>query len=376
VLLGEIYNTLVKFRNLNIKKGKKMTKTLKMSLVAAVAIAGLTTTASAGAIKTSGFVSYTSEFLGNTDAEAQHDIDVRATFKAQATDTITATVRVDESNEQDAGTNSSSLNMDVDRAFVTVNSGSVATTFGLQGAPLTDGAQADGLTVSSKLGAANVGAGYLYTTAAGAEDVMFLKASGKADMITYNAAFATMAEDKNTAANNKASFLHLGIKANVKAFSVGLDYSSATGLDGTNSIIKSGKDQSQYKLSLGAKLGTAAVSLAYAANGDDGGSTMIDGKDTAGSNISVGETNLQDVADNATAIHLAVSAPLTQTISAKLQYAAISKGDDTTSTVEEKTTRLTVANKLAKNVNAWVEYETYDLSTAKSELTLGVKYSF
>ena len=345
-----------------------MTKMIKMSLVAAVVVAGFTTSAAA-AVKTSGFVSYTSEYKGIKNAEAEHDIDVRVNFKAAVTDSITANVRVDESNDQDSGVNSSSLNMDVDRAYFSIKSNGLTTNFGLQGAPLTDGAQADGLTIAKNLGGASVAAGYLYTTAAGPESVIFVAVNGKAGAVSYNVAFANAQEDKRVgSANNKATFLHAGVKGKFDAINVALNYASKTGMATGN------KDQSQVKLSVGANVDKLALSLAYAKNGSEGGKTMIDGSDAAGSNISMGATNLEGATDGSSAIHFSVSAAIDAATSAKLQYAAIM--GDTSATTEEKTTRLTITNKMAKNFKVWVEYENYAESANKSELTLGAKYSF
>ena len=299
-----------------------MTKMIKLSLVAAVAVAGFTTTASAGNLEEmikgtelSGSVNYTMEKTGSDTAEAQHDIDIRATLKSKVNDKITATLRFDEAQDDDndddsktltvdttAGTtntavdsassdntNANSLELQIDRAYFTYKNAGITSNFGLIGAPLTDGAQADGINVSMKAGAMTVGGGYLYTTALGTQDVAYVTAAGKAGPAGFSVAYATVAEsDQDTTAKSGANML---VDANMMAgpAKVGVKYASATGDRAGNNT---GKDQTQTKIYASAKAGNLTIAAAYVKNGDDGGLVMIDESKESSTNISIGATNV------------------------------------------------------------------------------------
>jgi hypothetical protein len=371
-----------------------MKNTIKISLVAAIAVAGLTSTASAKSLEEaikgtdiSGAISYTMEKLGKSTEEAQHDIDIRATLKSTINDNITANIRFDESNDDDkdniktttttltgdfdnnttsadqsftaenttGSQNSTSVNMEIDRAYFTYANDGLTSSFGLIGAPLTDGGQGDGINVSKSFGTVTAVGGYLYNSGAKkTQDVAFLGAVGSAGTVGYNLTYASLMESDADAASKSASFLHANLNTKVAMAKINFDYSTGDALT---------KDQSQMKLSANVPLGAVTLDVAYAVNGSDGGSTLIDGSDVAKSNITMGATDLSDaIADGASAMYVAASTKLGSG-TATLAYAAISSD---TATEEEKTMKLNYTMALSSNFKVFANYEDYDLSANES----------
>ncbi len=155
-----------------------MKKFAKMSLVAAIAVAGLTSTATAGSLEEaikgvniSGFVEYRAESTVQTTAdvaeEGSHDIDIRLQAVVPVNDMVTATIRFDENEDEDSDDSTldaSSLDLQVDRAFFTYMNNGLTGNFGLMGAVLTDGGQSDGVSVAKTFGDHTLSAGFQYST--------------------------------------------------------------------------------------------------------------------------------------------------------------------------------------------------------------------
>jgi len=365
-----------------------MKNTIKMSLVAAIAVAGLSSNASAKSLEEaikgtdiSGSISYTMEKLGKSTEEAQHDIDIRATLKSTINDNITSTIRFDEKNDDDTdnynikddnGTtsttttqSSNSVLMEIDRAYFTYANDGLTSSFGLIGAPLTDGGQGDGINVSKSFGTVTAVAGYLYNSGAtNTQDVAFLGAVGSAGTVGYNLTYASLMESDADAASNSGSFLHANVNTSIAMAKINFDYSSATGDAFTD-------DQSQMKLSANVPLGAVTLDVAYAVNGSDGGETMIDGSEVAKSNIEMGATDLSSATD-ASAMYIAASTKIANG-TATLAYTAISSD---IAVEEEKTMKLNYTMPVSSNFKVFANYEDYDLSANESEITLGAKYSF
>lgn len=384
-----------------------MKKIAKMSLVAAMAISGLTSASAADlteaikGVKVSGFVSYTMEKVMNddkatSDVEAQHDIDIRIQAVIPVNDMVTATIRIDEANDDDhdntglvhddkngngtieagefkkgTSNNASSLKMEIDRAYFTYTNSMFSSSFGLMSAPLTDGANADGISFSKNLGPVALTVGYAYSNSAtsnGADDLAYITANGSIDPVSYYVTYVSQIGTES-AAKTDANFLHLGVSGNIKMISLGLDYAQKTGIDGSN-------DENQFKVSIGADLGAVSLGLAYAANDKDGGETTVGSDDTAASNITVAGIELQDHAD-ASAIQADISFDINATNNVKLTYVALDQ--DLVNTNDMTAYKLTYTNKMSSNFSVYANYELTDTDNTvndMSELTLGAKYSF
>jgi len=364
-----------------------MKKIAKMSLVAAMAISSLTVASAADlteaikGVKVSGFVSYTMENVNNSNANdatseqrdsasnSQHDIDVRIQAVVPVNDMVTATLRLDEAEDDDS--TAGSLSLDLDRAYFTYKNSMFTSSFGLMSAPLTDGANADGISFSKDFGAIALTAGYAYSNGATtnkSDDLAYITANGSIDPVSY---YVTYVSQIGTEATEKsdANFLALGVSGNIEMISLGLDYGQRTGLDGT-------KDSNQVKVSVGADLGMVSLGLAYAANDKDGGDTTVSEDDTAASNISVAGIELQDH-DDASAIEASVSVDINATNNVKLTY--VSLDQDVAGEDDMTAYKITYTNKMSSNFSVFANFESTDTDTENndvSELTLGAVYSF
>ena len=371
-----------------------MKKIAKMSLVAAMAISGLTSasavdlTEAIKGVKVSGFVSYTMEKVNNSekataDSDGQHDIDVRIQAVIPVNDMITATLRLDESEDDDA--TAGSLTLDLDRAYFTYTNSMFTSSFGLMTAPLTDGANADGITISKNFGPVALTAGYAYSNGASrihgsalnggtkvaskTDDLAWISVNGSIDPVSYYATYLTQMSTEETTKND-ANYLHLGVSGNIEMISLGLDYAQRTGLDNGT------KDSNQIKVSVGADLGMVNLGLAYAANDKDGGQTTVGEDDTAATNISVAGIELQEH-DDASAIQADISFDINATNNVKLTYVSLDQGDKTENDMNAY--KITYTNKMSSNFKVYANFESTDednVNNDKSELTLGAVYSF
>ncbi len=368
-----------------------MKKFAKMSLVAAIAVAGLTSTATAGSLEEaikgvniSGFVEYRLEKslnVASTDraSEAKSDLDIRLQAVVPVNDMISATIRFDESFDEDTDNSgalrSASRTLDVDRAYFTYMNDGLSATFGLIGTPLTDGSQSDGMTVSKSFGDVSLTAGYLYTSASVAgDDIYFASIAGKAGVVSYDATFAALddadALDGNAnAETHEANFLDAGISGKMDVVSLKARYSSKTGVTSGN------MDQKQWLVSASATLGAVNLSATYAANGKDGGATLIDGSDAGSTEITMGALELHGEGD-AQAILLDASVAVGAKGTARLRYASMS--DDDTANNDLDVIRANYYYQMSSNFKGYLEYTSNDRegTNKASDYVIGAKYSF
>ena len=379
-----------------------MKKIAKMSLVAAMAISGLTSasavdlTEAIKGVNISGKVEYRAEKVTKFDvdvsgdkekfkSEMQHDIDLELKVVIPVNDMVKATLRIVEVSDEDKDDgqlNSTAKTLKADRIFFTYTKDSFVSNFGLIDTPLTDGVEADGINASYDFGVAQVKAGYLYTTGMGSDEVAFIGVNGSIDPVSYYATYATILDSKTnkningSTGDQDANALHLGVSANVGIVSLALDYSQKTGLDATGAT-GTDENQKQYKLSVGADFGMVSASLDYAKNGKNGGSTLLDNSDAAASEISIGAIELHGLG-NAYAYLLTVQGDINAQNSLKARY-AVAKVKNTDGKI--KVLRLNYNYAMSKNFNLYSEYTMNKVSasniTLKSnDYVLGAKYTF
>ena len=366
-----------------------MTKMIKMSLVAAVAVAGLATTSTAAGFTTSGSVSYKMEktsgdrnaaasAANDLENEAQHDIDYKFNLSSKVNDNLTAKLRVvdfkDDDTDSDANKtkNSSTLGTHVDRAFFTYAKDGLKADFGLMATPFTDGERADGVIVSKDLGVATIVGGYLYTTAATKEnEVMFAGVKGKAAMLGYHVAMAQV-KDAITSDDEDLSeqVAVVNLEADLGAVTVAFDYGQKTGIADTNGT--KNPDQSQMKLSVSGEAGMISYGLAYAKNGKDGGNVQLDGSDSAASTINLGEMALNEQDGETSAIELNLGVAINETNSIDLAVVQLKDKAGETALGKE----ITYKNKMGKNFSTSVSYLMNDDIYDVNELVLAAKYTF
>jgi len=372
-----------------------MKKFAKMSLVAAIAVAGLTSTATAGSLEEaikgvniSGSVQYTMEKdvqkSDGNDSEAQHDIDVSITAVVPVNDMVTATLRLDEANDDDTDAdsqgatakNSGSLNLDLDRAFFTYNNNGLTASFGLMSAPASIDQQGDGVTVAKTINDITLSAGYFYNTGMDTDEVYYAGIDGAVSGVTYGASYHV--KDNSSSSNNDGTATDTGADMLIASLSTTIEnISLAVNYTARDSDISTTDKQTQFKLTAGTTVGPVALEAIYGVNGKNGGQSTFDDSDTAASTISIGDLVLNDEGD-ASAFVISGSIAVGEKGTAKLTYAT-TDNDAASTDMDVIVAKYTYA--MSSNFSTWIQYEvnkdeTTTVDSDHKEFVLGAKYSF
>ena len=265
-----------------------MKKMIKLSLVAAVAVAGLTTTATAGSLEDSikgttlkgqvtvGFQnnSYKNDGVtrsGHLGDKNQMEYDLDATFTTKVNDTITSTVGFQADNDivvntaTDGTDNSKADKITLTKAYFTAKTSAATVLVGKQkvGTPFFDDERGDGLVALVPAGPVTLAVAHFtgindsetadaFTT----KDVNALAVLGKFGPASVAAWYINA---------NVADAYSVNVKAKVGPASVELNHASAE-LDAANS-----KAETLTKLVASVKAGPATVVAAYAMTNDKDG---------------------------------------------------------------------------------------------------------
>jgi hypothetical protein len=352
-----------------------MTKMIKMSLIAAVAVAGLTTTASAqnleDAIKGVDFSGnlryrYTN---GEANLNDQNEYQLNMTVKSKVNDMVTATVSTSTATDQ-ANVATSDTSGDADPVAAKIAEANFA--FALPGATIIAGKQAlatpfadgsvdsqqgtgvvalvpvAGVTLAGGLFLNSDAKSNVYGVDLNGNNIAAVAAIGKASVVDYAAWYAKVSE--NTVAVGViagATAMNLNLKAPVGPVNVEVNYAkvdyTVNGADG--------KAPTQSRVVVSGDVAGVSLAAGYVKAGKDGGDvTLGDGDATANFVMEAfGGTALKD----SNAFYLAASAPVGP-VTAKIEYGTSSDylGAGTGDVSE---TKLSVAYAMSKNFNisAW-----------------------
>ncbi len=400
-----------------------MTKLTKISLVTAVALMGISSTACGASIADKltfkGEISYTMEQNLKDDVdhkeEAQHDIDVSIEADFKVNDNFTVTARLDELNDDDTDAsisdakdikNSSALQPEIDQVYVTYKKDALKSMVGLQkiSAPrLHDKANGDGAIVEYKLSdAAVLNGGYFYTTemtssevsggkqALLTDNIVSLGLNGKIDIVNYGLTYA-MIKDSSKSTTNDGTEKDNGAKIVDALVGVNLGFASlelANTSKSYDAVVGTGKDQKLTKATLKGKVSGIDYSLAYAVTGKDGGEVSLDNQDDAPVHLLLNSVSTYNFID-AKAIYASIGSKFADDYTAKFEYMTIESDIVTGEATnfkdykEAKEYQLKIENNIDKNFTVWVNYNDYEITkldgTAKKDavaLTLGAKYTF
>jgi len=360
-----------------------MNKMIKMSLVAAVAVAGLTSTASAGNMeemikdtKMSGYVRYRLE----TDHENKTDMNERAKVVAKITtpvnDMVTANVKMvaGETSTQKADTKAA---MNITEGNFVINAAGATVIAGLQTSQSpffanNGDTRSHGVTALVPAGPATIAAAYYttstpsYAAAAMTNNVMALGALVKAGPANVNLWYASVEDgaDVSVAAENDG-VLALGTdgasamsaQVTVAAGPVNLDVMH-TALDAGN-----GAEGSLTKAVVSGKAGALSFAAGYAMTGDDalGGQVTLDNDSDAVSDLAMHNLNMQGTID-ASAIYAMAKMQINDTTCASLAY--LGGSSDAHADFDE--TNIKVGYKMSKNFSISAIYAMGTAPTAAS----------
>lgn len=380
-----------------------MKKFAKMSLVAAVAVAGLTTTSSAvdleQAIKDTKLKGYVRYRLNN-DYEKEDASDfseeAKAVFKftTPVNDMVTANVKL----VSEAVTDKEQTKADtgVTEANFVVKAGPATVIAGLQTtqSPFfanNGDTRAHGATALVAAGPVTVAGAYYTTTVGGGltsgpamlNDVMALGAIGKMDALSFEAWYANVqdGEDVNHDSTTAAAVGDVAAKplkdASAMNISAGFDAGVAK-VEAMHTMLENGDVEGTLtKLMVSGKAGIASFGAAYAMTGDEalGGQVTLDNDSDAKSDLAMEVLNMQATTD-ASAFYVMGGVKATDQISFKLAYLGGSEGDKGN---DESFNELNLCGKyqMSKNfyAKAWYamgEYNKGDFANSRIE----IKYSF
>ena len=377
-----------------------MKKMIKMSLVAAVAVAGLTTTSSAAnledAIKGTKLTGYV-RYRINTDHEAATDMREEGKFVAKITtpvnDMVTANVKmVGEAKTDNADTTNvkgtTKAPLSVTEGNFVIKAGGATVIAGLQTSQSpffanNGDTRSHGVTALIPAGPVTVAAAYYTTTtpalgaAAMTNNVTALGALGKFGVISANLWYAT-AQDGTDIENN------IGALDTAFATATALSGASATSIDLTakagplnvqlmKTMVSTDNfgDEGVTKLVATGKAGNISYMAAYAMSEDDGGRVALDGDTDSIADIGLDNISMSEAAD-ATAFAVSAKIAMDSGVCASAAYLT---GD--ANSVDFNELDLKVGYKMSKNFKASLLYATGDkLGTDFGYSQIEVKYTF
>ena len=343
-----------------------MTKMIKMSLVAAVAVAGFTTTASAqtaeNAIKNVSVKGYF-QYRWNKDMEAKKSfVNDRNKFRLQATakanDTVSFTARA-----TDTG---SASELNIDRKYLTASLGKATVIAGNFSdlSPFSDGTGINGEAVLfSAAKGLTLGAAYYHmdqgaNLASDAKDIAAVTALGNAGSVNYALWYVSHKDTNN--------YIYASANAKIAAANVELAYSSKSDETAAN-----GDTQTQLRLIASTKMDAVSIKAGAIMAGKDGAEVYL--ADSSDSKSDFGSSQIAtSTAADATGLYLNVGTKVSPAVGVSAEYYTIDGGKDLT---------VKATYQLAKNTSTFVRYSVgNDTDTAGAadfkKLRVEMKYSF
>jgi hypothetical protein len=354
-----------------------MTKMIKMSLVAAVAVAGMTTVASAADVSYKGklyvesFTSATTEAGKTAGSQSGQEIDFDVTATAKINDSFSAVVGVEADSENvDGKVNLGKDNeadmtegqsMKIDDAHIAYANNGLAVKFGRQAinTPTTDGEYGEGILASYTMGNITVAAANMDNSAEfGAHDASVLAVLGSAGMVNFqlwNVAVSGINSNTTAVVGGKAGPVSIELRQ------ANTSYANTYRAKATDTTKP--KDGSTTKLVVSGKAGNVGLVGAYVSTDKDGPAFVTD--DTSANTIEMTKLKGGKLAD-LSLVYVGATAPLSAGYSVKVDYATadFNKNDDASEL------RLQLNKSFAKNLKGSVQYATYEqkVDAAKKEI--------
>ncbi len=307
-----------------------MKKFAKMSLVAAVAVAGFTS-ANAGSLEEaiknvdiSGMVRYRYTETNKEDGKSmvENDYDIELTAKVKVNDMTTAVIKFDVDGDLRADRNADTLpatdiqaananpTVDVENAYFSFALPYATVTAGKQGVPgpLTDDLNGTGLTATIPAGPVTVALAYFNASDAAYNDIAAIGVLGSFGPVNASVWYADV--------NDVSDAYTVAIDGMVGPVSLAARYSEKD-MDANST------ENEVLKISASADLGMFSVRAAFAKTGDDNsanGGVALDGEsDAAVNDFQLKQTDAADL-DDATAYQIGVSVSPVEKITLGLDY--------------------------------------------------------
>lgn len=362
-----------------------MKKFAKMSLVAAVALVGMSSTASAGSLEEaikgvdiSGQVRYRIEDASKGGAgEEDQDVNIDVKVKVPVNDNVTFVANANyDDDTQEGGATASDSSGTLDQYYFQYANGPVTTLLGTQDIPgrLTDSEEASGLVGLYNAGAFTVGAAAFYNADITSEAIYSVIAMGNVGPVSLLGQYVT-ADDVLDAYNLKADATFGPAKVGVEysAMEFENDATAEAVVDPTNATPGTAEadDRSTFKAYINGKVSIVSATLAYVKTGDNGSGSIDRAVETPAEFLlwQMGSAGVADL--DAFAIDASVA--VTDKISLRAAYADGEAGDtDLSETLGQ------ISYKMSKNLNTYFRYSEYEVEGEedKNRGRVEVKYTF
>jgi len=343
-----------------------MKNTIKMSLVAALAVAGLSTAAAAEDTKFSGklYVENTNATVNDGSSLNHFEIDFDVTGKKKISDTLTAVVGIEADSDNDEDDNLAKKTVTVDDAYFAYANNGATAKFGRQGmnTPTTDGELGEGLMATYTMGAITVaGAHYdVNEFAAEANVLAVLGTAGPVNFELWQVNVQGASENTTGVVSGKAAGWNLSLRHAMT------DYDGATADGSTTKIVASGK------------VDKVALTVVGVSTDKDGPVYVTDASSANAAELTYFNSRYtKDLA----AFAVIASMPFTDKVSGTVKYGAASF--DQTGTDDDSASELVlqVNYKLAKSATMTARYSDYtqeiaNTDTDKEQLRVDLTYKF
>ena len=338
-----------------------MKKIAKLSLVAAMAVAGLSTTSSAAdlqeAIKgvdISGKVRYRMEDASQNGAGTEdQDVNIDVKIKVPVTDQITfiTNANFDDDNQEtqtahsaaNAATNGTASDSSgtLDQYYFQYANGPVTALLGTQNIPgrLTDAEQGSGLVALYNTGAFTVGAAAMYNSDVTSEAIYSVIGMGNVGPVSLLGQYVDVDEAMKV--------YNLKADASIEMLKVGVEYSEKELDSGANA-----DERSTLKAYVSGSVGIVSAKLAYAKTGDNG-TGSIDGAAETPAEWLLWQMGTKGNADM-DVIALDASVKVSDKVSLRAAYA-----DGEVGSVDHEEILGQVSYKISKNLNSYLRYSEY-----------------
>ena len=371
---------------------------IKLSLVAAVAVAGLTTTASASAMEDaikntdlSGYIRY--RYTNGKTASESNEYKTVFKVKSKVNDNVSAFIKAAGAN----ATTNASGDADPDQTAIkeakfVINAGGATIIAGKQGLQTPFAALADqqgtgvvALYPVSK--ALTLAAGWYTNTDAsalgadlGGNNITAVAAIGSAASVNYALWYASISEN-DLGTNNAtlagttagASAINLNVSAKVGPVSVALNHAEVD--FSSNAAAINDTTTKQTRLVVSGQAGPATVTVGYVATGKDGGDVTL-GDTDATANFDLETVSARDTKD-ANIWYIGATAKVAAA-TVGLEYVKTSDIDGTVAgDVEAKEAKLSVAYAMSKNFKISAFITDSKVGTAEMDFSrIEMKYTF
>jgi hypothetical protein len=356
-----------------------MKKIAKLSLVAAVAVAGMTSASASSleeAIKgvdVSGQFRYrvqekTTDAAGNSTNTAGTDVEIEVGVKVPVNDNVTAVFKIDNANDDTDAVTKGNVTIE-DYYFSYANSG-LTVNFGQQNIPgrITDGAQGDGIVALYNMGAFTVGgAAFLTNSLTSNEDVYSVIAMGNVGPVSLLGQYADVI--------GAAKTYNLKADASIEMVKAGVEYTESD-IDKNHpsyTTEATSDDRSTLKAYISGNVGIVSAKLSYAKTGDNGSGSVAEELEAASEALlwNVGTSGRADY----DAFTIDASIALTDKVALRAAYTDGEEGTGANNDVTE--TLGQISYKMSKNLNTYFRYaDVEDKGTDYNRGRIEVRYTF